>query len=69
MGALDPSEVRKGLAQEEEFEIEGLLDGVDVGSDNLWGGEGLPAEPAEPVDGAGPNGALPPAGATRIKNR
>ena len=35
MGALDPSEVRKGLAQEEEFVIEELLDDMD--DDELWG--------------------------------
>jgi len=40
IGALDPKEVRRGLAQEGEFQIEELLDGVDVDGDDLWGGEG-----------------------------
>lgn len=39
MQALDPSEVRAGLAKDEEFSIEELLDDVD--EDDLWGmGEG-----------------------------
>jgi len=37
MGALDPSEVRRGLAQEEEFQVEGLLDTDDI--DDIYGGE------------------------------
>jgi phage-related protein (TIGR01555 family) len=49
MGALDPTEVRNGLAQEEEFAVEELLDGIE-GVD-IWGGEGLPAsgEAVNPV--------------------
>jgi len=39
MQALDPSEVRKGLAGEEEYSIEDLLDGE---SGDIWGGEDLP---------------------------
>jgi len=39
MGALDSAEVRQGLAQEGEFQIEDLLDGTEYETD-LWGGEG-----------------------------
>jgi phage-related protein (TIGR01555 family) len=49
MGALDPSEVRKGLAQEAEFEVEELLDDIDVENENMWGGEGSP-NPNEPLN-------------------
>jgi phage-related protein (TIGR01555 family) len=47
MGALDPAEVRKGLAQEEEYQVEELIDG-EVGDDDLWGSEDLPTDPVEP---------------------
>ena len=52
MGALDPTEVRRGLAKEEEFEIEELLDDIDIESEDLWGGEELPNDPmtAEQAD-------------------
>lgn len=42
MGALDPSEVRAGLAKEEEFSVEELLDDLD--EDELWGMEDEPVE-------------------------
>jgi phage-related protein (TIGR01555 family) len=43
MAALDPSEVRKGLAQTEEFQVEELLEeiGADIENENLWGEEDL----------------------------
>ena len=42
MGALDPSEVRRGLAQDEEFQVEELLDGLE--EEDLWGGEDIYGE-------------------------
>jgi phage-related protein (TIGR01555 family) len=45
MGALDPSEVRKGLAADSEFEIETLLD--DLPEDDLMAAFGQ--EPAAPM--------------------
>jgi len=55
MGVLQPSEIRRGLAQEGEFQIEELIDGEDVQGGDLWGGaEAPPAEPAAP--GIAPSG-------------
>jgi phage-related protein (TIGR01555 family) len=45
MGALDPSEVRAGLAQDEDFTIETLLDEKD--EDELWGYGGEQPPPPE----------------------
>jgi len=43
MGSLDPTEVRKGLAREEEFQVEELLEniGVDAESIDIWGNDDM----------------------------
>jgi phage-related protein (TIGR01555 family) len=64
--ALDPHEVRKGLAKEEEFAVEELLTDEDVEDENVYGvtSEDEPGDPAnmekvldagagEPVNGVG----------------
>jgi phage-related protein (TIGR01555 family) len=56
MGTLRPSEIRQGLAQDGEYQVEELLDETDLGGDDLWGvGEEINADPAElgaePSDG------------------
>lgn len=45
MQAIDPTEVRAGLAKEGDFQIEELLD--DLGEDELWGLEEADLQPAE----------------------
>lgn len=47
MQAVDPSEVRRGLAKDEEFAIEDLLDDTDV--DDEWGLGDEPAVPSDPA--------------------
>ena len=48
MGALDPSEVRRALAAEEEFSVEEMLDDVD--EEELWAG--MPGAPEDETDDA-----------------
>ena len=48
MGAIDPTEVRKGLASEDEFSVEELLDDMD--EEELWGGEGENIDPSSMAD-------------------
>ena len=45
IGSLDPSEIRKGLAKEEEFNIEEVITDEDLESADMWGEE-LPDENA-----------------------
>ena len=53
MGVLRPSEIRRGLAQESEYQVEELLDPalLDDGGD-LWDGEDVPVDPFAVVPGA-----------------
>jgi len=48
MGVLKPSEIRRGLAQEGEYQVEELIDDDDIQSEDLWGSEDLPTDPVEP---------------------
>lgn len=71
MGAVDPSEIRAGLAKDEEFNIEELLD--DASEDELWGmgdqtvpqpGQGPEMEQAENASGEGSGASPVPPGAS-----
>ena len=64
MGALDPSEVRAGLAKEEEFQVEELLNDVDV--DDPWNSEGDIDEPVIP--GVAPSESINTQGAEKSEN-
>ena len=46
MGVLDPSEIRKGLAQEGDFYIEELLENIGASADipDMWNGDGLQSD-------------------------
>ena len=56
MGVLRPSEIRKGLAQEDEYNIEELIGEEDIGGDDLWGSSDLPTNPVMP--GMKPTGLI-----------
>ena len=56
MGVLTPSEIRKGLAQEGEYQVEELLGEDDLQDADLWGSEDLPTDPYEP--GMKPSGEI-----------
>jgi hypothetical protein len=45
---LQPFEIRRGLAQDGEYQVEELIDETDLGGDDLWGSEDLPTDPIEP---------------------
>ena len=56
MGVLDPSEIRAGLASEDEYNIEEMLVGTDLEEGELWGSEqpeGETATPEETAEGWG----------------
>ena len=45
MGVLRPSEIRRGLARDGEYQVEELIDESDLETDDLWGaGDNLPFE-------------------------
>jgi phage-related protein (TIGR01555 family) len=55
MGVLRPSEVRAGLAQDGEYQVEELIDEDDLDGSDLWNGEDVPVgDPDDPdSDGEG----------------
>jgi len=60
MGVLRPSEIRRALAQEGEYQVEDIIDESDLLGEDLWSGEGSPDDgaPGEAKSGAQTNNLI-----------